>query len=370
MRILLLSNIKSTHTIRWATGLAERGEEVIVAGLEREDEPAYKGYENILPIPIDVGVYPDGGESRSLLHKSKILKAVKILKQIIAKYKPDILHAHYASHYGLIAALTKFHPYILSVWGDDITVYPGESILHNFIIRFNLFKADKILATSQFLAGETQKYTSKEIIVTPFGVDTEVFRPMKVSSFFDENDLVIGTVKSLETIYGVDDLVKAFNILVKKLPDKPIKLLIVGDGSQRENLQKLVNELNLHDKTFFAGHVSVEKLPEYHNMLDIFVALSHRESFGVSALEAEACEKPVVVSDVGGFKEVVVDGETGFRVPPESPEKAAEAIERLIIDEKLRRRMGKKGRKWVLKNYDKEKSLDKMIRIYEEVVKK
>ena len=370
MRVLIFSNIKWSHTIRWVTGLADRGIEVIITGFGNENEVAYEEYNNITSIPIDIGYYPDQSNSGGIINKLKIVYAERILKNIIKTYKPDIIHAHYASHYGLVASLTNFHPFILSVWGDDITVYPQKSLFHNLIIRFNLGMADRVLATSKFLAENTEKYTSKNVTVTPFGINTNFFKPINIESIFGKNDFVIGTLKPLEKIYGVDILIETFKLLNDKYPESNLKLLIVGDGSQRTKLEKLVSKLNLTDKVKFTGWVRVEKIPWYHNMLDIFVALSYREGFGVSALEALACENPVVVSDVGGFKEIVVDGEIGYRVPPGKPERAAIVIEKLIFNSELREKMGKKGREWVLKNYDKEKSLDLMINIYKEVLMK
>jgi len=98
--------------------------------------------------------------------------------------------------------------------------------------------------------------------------------------------------------------------------------------------------------TVFTGKVNYGEVPKYHNMLTIsvFPSIFESESFGVSILEASACEKPVVVSNVGGLPEVVDDQKTGFIVPPKDPEKLAEAIEKLILNESLRLQIGKAGR--------------------------
>ena len=119
----------------------------------------------------------------------------------------DILHAHYASSYGLLGALANFHPFILSIWGADIFSFPKKSFLHRYIFNFNLRVADKILSTSQIMAKEIKKYTNKEIIVTPFGIDINTFKPgNKVDKIKGEFDFIIGTIKGLEEIYGIEYL--------------------------------------------------------------------------------------------------------------------------------------------------------------------
>ena len=302
--------------------------------------------------------------------KLSYFKTLKKLKKTINEFKPDIVHAHYASSYGLLGALTKFHPYVLSVWGSDVFDFPKKSFVHKTIFKFNLKAADKILSTSHIMAVETKKYTSKEIEITPFGINTEVFKPIPVKSLFNQNDIVIGTIKTLEAKYGIAYLIKAFSIIKKKLPSLPLRLLIAGGGSLEQELKKLCKELNIINDTIFAGLISYNKIMDYYNMLDIYVALSinDSESFGVAILEASACEKPVVVSNIGGLPEVVENNITGFIVQPENENEAADAIIKLIQDETLRNFFGKQGREKVKKHFEWNENENQMINIYKELL--
>jgi glycosyltransferase involved in cell wall biosynthesis len=108
----------------------------------------------------------------------------------------------------------------------------------------------------------------------------------------------------------------------------------------------------------------------YHNMLSVavFVSVMDSESFGVSVIEASACGKPVVVSNVGGLPEVVADGITGFVVEPRNPAQTAKAIENLVLDESLRKRMGEAGMKRVARLYNWSKNVNDMLQIYREVI--
>jgi glycosyltransferase involved in cell wall biosynthesis len=290
---------------------------------------------------------------------------------MIADFQPDILHVHYASSYGLIGALSGFHPYLVSVWGADIFEFPRKSIFHRELIKFTLRKADKILSTSHVMAKETNKYTEKPIEVTPFGIDLDRFKPFHAESLFNEDDIVIGTIKGLDKQYGIEFLLQAFAILAKRQPALPLKLLIVGGGPLEKSLKQRANELGIENRTAFTGQVRYDEIASYHNMLTIFVALSviDSESFGVAILEASACEKPVVVANVGGLPEVVEHGVTGLVVPPKHPEAAAAAIERLIHDNELRWQMGNAGRERVKKLYDWKVNVEQMLGIYRDVAR-
>lgn len=361
MKVLLLSKTNSVHTVRWANALSQKGIEVIVFGLETLKNNEY----DLSKVKIVSAGIEESGR-HSAFTKAKYIKALPKLKKVIMRYKPDILHAHYASSYGLLGALSSFHPFILSVWGYDVYDFPQKSPVNKKIIEFNLSRTDRITSTSEAMARTTAKFTGKTVDVVPFGVDTSELKPMQVNTIFPKSTITIGTVKALEKKYGVDILIKAFDIVKRRYPDKPLKLLIVGGGSQEENLKQMVKKLGLENDVVFTGKVPHSEVIRYHNMISIFAALSRdeSESFGVAVVEAMACEKPVVVSRVGGLPEVVEDGVTGFVVNPEDPEDAADAMERLILNDKLRTEMGKMGRERVIRLYEWDQNVEKMIKIY------
>jgi len=366
IKVLLLADPNSVHTIKWATSLAYQGIEIVIFGLGNLN---VNNYLNIVNIKVEV-LDENISNNEGTFSKIKYLKAVPKVKKIITSYKPDIIHSHYASSYGLLGALSGFQPFIISVWGSDIFSFPKKSFLHKEILKYNLRKAKMILSTSHVMASETTLYTDKNITVTPFGIDLNQFKPMKVKSLFDIEDIVIGTVKTLEEKYGIEYLIRAFKILHDKYLELPLKLLIVGGGSLEPKLIKLVYELQIESKTIFTGQVVFQDVPKYHNMLSVSVSvsISNSESFGVAIIEASACEIPVVVSNVGGLPEVVSSEETGLVVPLKNSEETANAIEKLILDEKMRTKMGKAGRKRVENLYNWTNNMTQMIQIYEDII--
>ena len=286
---------------------------------------------------------------------------------------PDLLNVHYASGYGTTAALSGFHPSLLSVWGSDVFDFPYESWAKGLLLRRNLRCATRLASTSHVMAKQVQALVPElsPAVVTPFGVDCERFRP---SPRRDPQSITVGTVKTLAHKYGIDLLIAAFAQVVRDLQiDHPstgsrLRLTLVGAGEERLALEALATGLGVRDRVVFAGPVAHRDVPDWLNQLDIFVAASRSESFGVAAVEASACGLPVVVSDAGGLPEVVRDGETGFIVPRENSRALAEAIRQLVLDIGLRRRMGAAGREFVLSTYEWEHCVDTMEGAYREVI--
>lgn len=367
MKILILGDPSSPHIIKWVRGLAEKNISIYLLGLSKFDTNIYNKLENVevCSLELDSEIF----NTDRFWQKTKYLKAFFKVRKIIKEFKPDILHAHYATSYGLLGALSGFNPYIISVWGTDVYDFPNESIIKRIILKFNLEKADFICSTSHAMALETKKYTNKEIKVIAFGIDTEKFKPNKVEKI--NSEITIGTIKTLEEKYGIKYLIKAFAELKQRNTEYNLKLLIVGGGSQEKLLTDLVKELNIDKITTFTGKVNYDEVVNYYNQLDIYLALSiyDSESFGVAVIEASSCEVPVIVSNVGGLPEVVENNNTGFIVEKYDYLQAASHLEKLISDKKLREELGKNGRKMVNKKYNFYYNLEQMIEVYNSSIK-
>jgi L-malate glycosyltransferase len=366
-RILLLAEAQSNHTYKWAKALAKRDYCICVFSLNPCASELYSGMKYLEVVSCKVSKNLSNKPSNHIL-KIQYLKTVFLLRKIIKRFRPDIVHAHYATSYGLLGVLSGFQPLLISVWGSDIFDFPKKSFFHKKLLKYNLSKARLVLSASKALATETKKYTQSHIEIVPFGIDTEIFKPWKGFSLFEEQDIVIGTIKSLEKVYGIDYLVKAFSIVKNKYPDLSLKLLIVGSGTKENHLKALADQLNIMTSVVFTGRINFEDIPAYHNMMNIFVALSLSESFGVSILEACACCRPVIVTDVGGLPEVVQNNITGIIVPSANETAAAHALERLISDSNLRSELGNNGRARVIANYNWSENLLQMVELYEKVL--
>ncbi len=354
MKICYLADINSAHTHKFLNYFVKKGYDIHVISLGKGE------YNGVKVHSLDIEDNVMKGKSE----KGKVgyLKKIKKVKELINEIKPDRLHAHYASSYGLLGALANYHPYIISVWGSDVYDFPIKSPIHKMIIKYNLKKADYILSTSNVMKKETEKYTNKEIKVTPFGVDINKFYPNKVES----DEIIIGTIKTLEEKYGVQYLVKAFKQVKEENKDLDIKLRIGGKGSQEDYLKNLCRELNIENDVTFLGFVKPDDVIKEFQRFDIsvFPSTLDSESFGVAAVESEACGTPVIVSNVGGLMESTKPNETSLVVEKKSVEDLAEKLNILVRDKDLRIKMGKAARKFVEDNYSLEKNFEYINKIY------
>jgi L-malate glycosyltransferase len=353
--ICYLASANVSHTTKWAEYFVARGHQVHVISFE--PGPC---------LPPDVHFHQLRPRTGNGL---RYFLAARETRQLIEHIKPTLLHAHYATGYGTLGRLSRFRPYVVSVWGSDVFDFPRTSALHRVLVKLNLNSADHVCSTSHVMARETIQLCDRPITVTPFGVDCSAFRRRNGQILKDE--FVIGTVKTLEPKYGIEYLIRGFALLKERYSGpRRLRLVIAGQGFLKESLQQLTRELGISAETEFMGFVPHEQVSDVLNRLSVFAAPSimDSESFGVAVVEASACELPVVVSDVGGLPEVVKSGVTGFVVPPRDPEAIAAAFIALLENDELRKEMGRAGRKLVEENYEWLENASRMERVYDSVL--
>ena len=359
LKILLLADASNVHTQKWATFFRNEKFEVHIISL--------------LPAEIDdVKIHllksTTYAKRKNNMQYNKIAVLFDVMPQIkklLKIIKPDILHAHFASSYGLFAALSNYKPFFLSVWGFDTITFPERSFIHRSIIKYTLKKADKIFTTSEFLAEKTARYTNKKQIITPFGVDIDTFKP---DVTLKSNKFIFGTVKALEDKYGIDYLIKAVSLIKDKLENW--ELWIAGSGSKKDELIELTKSLNIAENVKFLGRVPHDEIPQLLQKMHLFTVTSvwECESFGVAAVEAEAAGLPVIASDLGGLSEVIIDSKTGYHVEPRNIEDIAEKILYLYQNRKIREKLGKQARENVLEKYVWRENAKIMLDAYRELL--
>ena len=358
VKICFLADGHSVHTKKWLAFFSGRGYVVHLISFRPSGIPEVNEHllQWSLPVPIS--------QTTPGYLKVRYLFSLSTVRRLIRQISPGILHAHWATSYGLLGACSGHHPFVLSPWGSDVYRFPHRSFMHRRILQFTINRADVITATSRALTEETTIYLKqkKTIQTIPFGVDLARFRPCGSK---DAGTVTIGTVKGLEKTYGLDHLIRAFARLHQSNPK--VKLMIVGRGSQADALRRLCVNVGVEKSVTFIGAVENEKVPEYLNKMDIFVIPSLEESFGVAAVEAAACQLPVIASAVGGLPEVVVDGETGYLVPPRDAGAIADRLALLVTHTELRRRMGQAGRALVEKQYDWARNAERMEQLYRDI---
>ena len=344
MKILFIAHSGNYHTIKWANWFANRGHDVHIISFMPNK---IKG--------ITVHCIDSGVESTdSDVKKIKYLFYAKDVKRIVNWIQPDIINVHYATSYGALAALSGIKNYILSVWGSDIYTFPRKIFFHKSLLKFSLKRATYLFSTSKAMAKEGGKYTDKNFYITPFGVDMELFNPeKKFRKASHENSFIVGTVKKMEPKYGIDYIIKAIKIIVDTRPDIPIKARIAGNGSRENEYKQLACSLNVNEKIDWLGFISQEEAAREWANMDIALVPSESESFGVAAVEAEACGTALIITDIPGLLEATGFGESSCVV---IPRKNAEALAKAIIalyDQPERRMiMGYVSREFVKSKYE------------------
>lgn len=363
--VLMVSDARSVHTQRWVTALRDSGLRVVLFSLHPPGEGGMRL--DACDTVYDLFGYKSlHGWRRLAGALSAHWGALRTLRRCLRRECPDLLHAHYATSYGLVAALAGFRPFLLSVWGSDIYEFPRLSRGNRLAVSYMLRKADRVLSTGLRMAAETRRYADVPVGITPFGVDLKLFRPAERRRE-PGAPFVFGVVKSLSPKYGIDVAIRALRLCRERRPDLPVRLEIYGRGPEGPALEALAAACGVGELVRFGGFVEHGKLPEVFARFDAGLYLSRAESFGVAAVEAMACGVPVVVSDADGFREVTGEGECALLVPRDSAEDAASAMMRLMEDSDLCRRLAAAGRERVKRLYDWRENVDRMRNEYETV---
>jgi glycosyltransferase involved in cell wall biosynthesis len=321
------------------------------------------------------GPHKDGAELRKLLppeanyieirdlqreiSPSKDLRALREIKAIIERLRPDIVHTHTSKAGALgrmaaaLANLTAEKPALVVHTPHGHLLYGYYGAGRTFIFRL----AEKFLArfTDYFVAltpGERRETCEAGIgrpeqwTVIHSGVDftsaaAEIRRPGP-----DTGELAIGTVARLEPVKGVEYFIRAAAVLKTRLASKKLRFVVIGGGELETPLRALAHGLGLGDGIIFTGYRA--DAAALMAGLDIYVQPSLNEAMGRAPLEAQACGIPAVVSAVCGLPDTIREGHTGLSVKPADPAALAAAIERLVLDNGLRAGMGEAARTWAL----------------------
>ncbi|OGF48530.1 MAG: hypothetical protein A2231_00060 [Candidatus Firestonebacteria bacterium RIFOXYA2_FULL_40_8] len=237
---------------------------------------------------------------------------IPLLKKYLQIIKPDVLHAHYATSYGFMAACSGFKPLVVSCWGSDIFVTPRKNILFKGLTNFVLRKADYLTFDSPPVLKRMRELTikylrAKEIV---FGVEEKYLHIKKRKN----TGKVILSVRGLEPLYNVDKIIKAFALISKK--NKNTRLLILGKGSMLVKLKQLTEKLGLRKSIKFYGDQPHHKLPGFLAAADVFVAVPNSDAISVSLIEAMAAGVIPVVSNIESKTCLVRDGVNGYVLEP------------------------------------------------------
>lgn len=358
MKICFFANINSIHSQRWIQYFLDRHYDVsLISNSPTTD------------FNINAAYFIKDGKNKLF----GIIKNVFNVRRILKRIKPDIIHAHYAGVSGALAALSGFHPFVLTVWGSDILL-TSRSIFGKFLVKFIMSRADIITCDAEHLRKKMIELgvDSAKIKLVYFGVDMEKFqRREKDSDLIRQRGLsecrVVISLRSLKPIYNIETLILATPKVLKVLPNT--KIIILGDGPGRKKLEDLADSTGVKKDIIFIGNVDNNILPRYLSIADVYVSTALSDAgLSSSTAEAMACELPVIVTDVADNKDWVKDGENGFIFPMKDHELLSKKIIFLLNDEKVMKSLGRNGRELIENKNNYYKEMEKMQDIYNNVI--
>ena len=304
-------------------------------------------------------------------------KQHKKVQKIIEDYQPDIIHG--AVFEGVtMAAINGWLKKVPIIILEETSFPIYRSWKANLLMKLFSKIATKVIGVSpatseEYLKGKLKLSDNKVVLINngvalPREVSILELENAKKEYGILENDFVIGSVGRMlqDANKRFSDLIKAFAEFSKG--KKNAKLLLVGDGSEKEGYEKLVNELGISNQVIFAGYQSDVSL--FYQMMDVFALVSTHESFGLVLAEAMLNKLPVIATRVGGMKYIVEDQETGFLVEPFHVQEIKEKKEILYLDAELRKTLGNNGFEKALREYTEESYVKSIQDLYQSLVNK
>jgi N-acetyl-alpha-D-glucosaminyl L-malate synthase BshA len=288
----------------------------------------------------------------------------------------DLLHVHYAIPHSISGILAReslkpkrYLPVITTLHGTDITLV-GADRSYLPITRYGIVQSDGVTAISHYLKEATREiFQFDDIEVIPNFICQHDYARHPVdklrASLAPEGQPLLVHVSNFRPVKRPVDCVEILSRVLQK--EINTRMVMVGDGSERTNVEHRARCLGVFDKCVFVG--KQPNIVDYLSAADVLLLPSEQESFGLAALEAMACEVPVIASRVGGIPEVITDGETGFLSEVGDVTKMAEDAARLLTDPTLRRAMGKRARESAVTRYRTDIVIPRYIEYYERVLK-
>lgn len=327
MRILYFSQDYCPHDHRILSAIVSGGHEAHYLRLENTGRNLESR-----PVPDGViGVQWRGGTKK--YHWYDIPALVLSLKEVLIDVHPDLIHAGPIQSVGMISVLSGFHPLVSMSWGFDLMHDAGKNAYSRWVTRNVLSRSDWLFGDCQSVLNKAAEYgyNLAKSSYFPWGVDLQQFYPADETSIRKQFGWVDETIlycnRSLEPKYGVDIVARAF--VQAASTDQYLRLMLSGNGSQKEKIERILIDGGVMDKVVFTGQIPNVDLPVYYRAADLYISASHTDGSSVSLMEALACGLPAAVSDIPSNQEWIRPGEEGWLFTDGSVEELAELMLKL-----------------------------------------
>jgi glycosyltransferase involved in cell wall biosynthesis len=361
VKVLYFTHGYSPHDRRFLTALAKTDWDIHYQPLTNQAHG-----KSVKELPGEIRREPPIQASQSIAWK-RYPALIRHLKRRLGEVRPDIVHAGPIHTCAALTALSGFHPLVGMSWGSDLLQETRDPRVA-MMVKHTLKRTDVFVGDCETVIQAAEKFgmAGDRVFQFPWGIDLQHFSPGVGSHIREElgwqDQMILLSTRSFEPIYGVDLVVKAYLKIARWFPE--LRLLLLGDGSQRVVLEGMVEESGIAANIHFAGPVHLEELPDYYRAADVYLSASFSDGSSVSLLEAMGCGLPVVVSDIPGNLEWVENNKNGWVFPTGDSEAIANVIMNALEDPSALDQIGKAGRKVVETRADWNLNFPKLLDAY------
>ena len=350
-RILYVADAASIHTRRWAEHYRDRGWDVQIASFRDAVIPG-----------VQVHKLSTGG-----LGRAGYFLAIPVLQHIVRYLRPDVVHAHYLTSYGFLAAWAGLRPLVVTAWGSDALIAPKKSRLMRYFASYAVKNADVVTTLANHMNASVSDLgvPLEQITSTPFGVDAQFFR-LPSPENLERQPLRLICTRNFDFVYDVGTLVRALAQVIDS--GRLLVVDLIGDGPLRDSLVALVREMKLESHINFHGHVDHKALAGLLAGSDIFVTPALSDGNNVSLNEAMACGCFPIASNIPANAQWITDGLNGYLYPAGDVTRLVDAIEMAMEKKELRLSARSLNRTIVETKVDWRICVKRMDDIYEQVI--
>jgi len=388
LRLCVLGDLESIHTRRWMEPFAARGHELhavsyyppslplegVTVHALHPQQPPRSGH-----TPPPAAPPPRRLATAMPPTALRLINALRYrhrgLSRVIQEIQPHLLHAHYVVEYGFFAAVSGFHPLVVTAWGSDILVAAQTSPLGRLSARYTLRRADLVTSNNSFM---TRKIVdlgipAEKVATVVLGTDRFFLEQPEASVNTRDPDpghppTVISTRSLDSPLYEIDTILRAMAIVRRRL--QTAQLLVAGSGRLQPALQKLTQDLGLAENVRFVGFLDQEALRAALASAHVYVSVPRSDATSVSTLSAMAAGCFPVVSDLPTQEEWIEDGVNGFRVPVGDIAALAQRIGDALENAALRRDAAPRNRRLVEERGLWEENVPQMETLYRRLARR
>ncbi len=359
MRLCFISDPNSVHTRRWVNWFAQRGHMIRVVA----DVPLKESWEGVEVVDLSKSFF------------APVIRFpiwAMILRQILHRWQPDILHAHRVNSAGWLGAMSGFHPFVVTAWGSDLNDLALQPRISRRLASIVVRKADLVTAPSDNLLRQAQELGAEagRCYNIQWGIDLRYFFPGNSTEMLQKLNITGGPVilspRAIDKIYNIHILLAAMPEVLAKYPNAVLVLRDYNtNAAYKTKLLQQIADSGIEGSIRWLGRITPwEANADVYRMADIAVSIPFSEGMAVSVWEAMACGLPVIASDLPGLREWITTGENGLLVPVGDIGALAQAIIALVGDRDMQTRFSQRGVKLAHEHADHQSEMAKMEQLY------